>query len=145
MNSSDQDIFARKRRDTFNETATTESSFSTELFSKMSSTTTQPSTTIGPDQKSHRKVYFGYEAIFAELYHFTEYSIEVQACQDENINANACGITAITSVRTLPLRMSFGGFFTIHFINIAFLQPLPMTSIKSPLHIRLATVQMKPN
>lgn len=44
-------------------------------------------------------------AIIRNLSHFTEYTIEVRACHDNNPDPKRekCSLKAITSVRTLPL------------------------------------------
>lgn len=52
-------------------------------------------------------------AIISELEHFTFYTIEVRACQthSKNENKSDCSVTAITSVRTLPLRKYCSSFW----------------------------------
>ena len=44
-------------------------------------------------------------AVISNLNHFTEYTIEVRACQDPrpNLTLEYCSLKAMTSVRTLPL------------------------------------------
>ncbi|XP_054160500.1 insulin receptor-like [Oppia nitens] len=69
-------------------------------------TTKRPLTTSAPVFQFQERVNVKSTRI-TNLTHFTEYTIEVRACQDRKLNDNRstdyCSLKAMTSVRTLPL------------------------------------------
>ncbi|UYV63309.1 InR [Cordylochernes scorpioides] len=68
--------------------------------------TTTTSTAVPPISTAiETRVYNDTMLVMADLSHFTEYTIEVTACLDENTNTSKqpCSTKAITTVRTLPL------------------------------------------
>ncbi|XP_015912635.1 insulin-like peptide receptor isoform X2 [Parasteatoda tepidariorum] len=68
-------------------------------------TSEEPSTTASPDREG--RFYFKVEEMYRAvtgLHHFTEYTIEVKACQEKSRELEQpCSSQAITTVRTLPL------------------------------------------
>lgn len=103
----------------FNETLSTDSSFASILMNEANvnivsnvnednNITTSMSTELSNNKKwEFRREVFQREILIDQLTHYTEYTITVQACQDESVenrgNSSPCSLTAITSVRTLPL------------------------------------------
>ena len=97
----DNNILSRAKRTTSNETlleftVTTEG----DVFENGTEIPTTEATLMSRYEQRVNQT----ETFFDELYHFTEYTIEVQACQSgANTNTVPCSISAITSIRTLPL------------------------------------------
>lgn len=104
----------------FNETLSTDSSFASILMNEANvnivsnvnednNITTSMSTELSNKKWEFRREVFQREILIVQLTHYTEYTITVQACQDESVenrgNSSPCSLTAITSVRTLPLGM----------------------------------------
>ena len=85
--------------------------FSTDSY--VNSTAKEAPTTADPHSYFKQKVTVK-SAIISNLNHFTEYTIEVRACQDPNPNLTIeyCSLKAMTSVRTLPLGLSLNKLYS---------------------------------
>jgi len=104
----------RKKR----EVAESPSQQSLEISTQSDINVTQNIPTVPPPHDYfQRTVYHSKYVLIPNLSHFTEYTIQVRACHDVKLDANRdnCSLKAMTSVRTLPLGMSYQ-YFTIESI-----------------------------
>lgn len=120
-NDIESNVFKVKRRRSTNATSikrtlgpsSTSTQLSTEVFLESdylsSTSSTLLSTTAAPNVPQIVRKVEDLEITFTDLEHFSEYTVEVQACQDfdptaHERNAQPCSMTAIATVRTLSLR-----------------------------------------
>ncbi|XP_054706404.1 insulin-like peptide receptor [Uloborus diversus] len=67
---------------------------------------TEVASTVPPELEEGRFRYVVYDEkylVVKNLHHFTEYTIEVKACQEPAIDLDECSSQAITTIRTWPL------------------------------------------
>lgn len=96
MNAEDDELRKKRYVDYDNYTTFTNESFQNETIL----TTHIPESVPNEKWQFDKSVSNRLDILISDLDHYSEYTIEVKACQNES---NLCSVTAITSVKTLPL------------------------------------------
>ena len=150
-NISESDDFLRFKRNVKTDNFTTElflfSEFNNGTSNTIAKKTTSNSTSADEvslkSNSTIRKVFYLRQVLInEELSHYTEYTIEVQACQDQEVNKEPCSRTAITSIRTLPLGNGMLNYYYYYYYYYSILKVVLTTYFLAQYHTLSIIVQM---